>query len=97
MDAKGPVGRPQREIAHDGRVQTLREWAREAGLHHETLRYRLRAGWDMETALSTPATRRVMLPSDVRALLERLARLVRGEPVWEDEVAEIDRILEDYD
>ena len=41
-------------ITHKGRTQCLAEWAEEAGMRPVTLAWRLRAGWDMERALTRP-------------------------------------------
>jgi hypothetical protein len=45
-------------IAHNGRNQPLAVWAREYGLKHRVLYMRLKYGWDMEAALTTPVLRR---------------------------------------
>lgn len=42
-------------VEHDGRQQLLAEWAREYHIQVGTVRARLRYGWSMERALSTPA------------------------------------------
>jgi hypothetical protein len=39
-------------IAFNGRSQTTAEWARELGICPKTLRYRIRAGWSLDDALS---------------------------------------------
>lgn len=40
----------------NGRKQTVTQWAREAGVHEETIRSRLRAGWSADRAVFTPPT-----------------------------------------
>ena len=40
-------------ITHDGRTQTLTQWAREYGVHPITLAGRLRRGWSVADALGT--------------------------------------------
>lgn len=40
-----------------GRTRTLQEWADETGVGYSTLNYRLRRGWDVGRALTTPAAR----------------------------------------
>ena len=40
-------------IEHDGRVQTLTQWAREFGIHPITLAGRLKRGWSVADALGT--------------------------------------------
>lgn len=41
-------------LEYDGRSQTMTEWAREAGLKTTTLQRRLKAGWPLEEALTSP-------------------------------------------
>lgn len=46
-----------RLITHDGRTQSLADWAREAGLKPSTLTRRLnRLGWSFQRAITEPAT-----------------------------------------
>lgn len=40
-------------IEYDGRVLSLMEWARELGINHSTLYYRIKRGWDIERAFTT--------------------------------------------
>lgn len=42
-------------LTHNGRTQCVVDWAREHGLDPKTLASRLKMGWSMERALSTPA------------------------------------------
>lgn len=42
-----------RWISHDGRTQTVAQWAREIGVARQTLTNRLNQGWPIEEALST--------------------------------------------
>lgn len=35
-------------VEHDGERLTLAQWSRRTGIHHNTLRYRMRAGWPAE-------------------------------------------------
>lgn len=42
-------------VEHNGRKQTVMQWAREAGLNYATFRDRLGRGWNMRDALNTPA------------------------------------------
>lgn len=43
-----------RKITYKGETKTISDWAREYGMSHETLRYRLDvSGWDIEKALTT--------------------------------------------
>lgn len=46
--------RRNRNIEFQGRVQARKQWAREYGINHETLRHRLNRGWAIEKALLTP-------------------------------------------
>lgn len=41
------------------RTQTISQWARETGLNKKTLYRRIKAGWPIERALSTPANPRL--------------------------------------
>lgn len=43
--------RDSRHIIHDGKSKTIAEWAEIFGLSQDTLRCRIAAGWDTETAL----------------------------------------------
>src|SRR5277367_4095436 len=42
---------------HQGRTQSLAEWAAEVGLNRQCLASRVTAGWDFERALRTPSRR----------------------------------------
>ena len=42
-----------RLITHNGRTQTLSQWAAETGIHRGTIQYRLNHGWSVEKALNT--------------------------------------------
>jgi hypothetical protein len=44
-----------RPITLGAETKTLSEWAAALGVCHETIRYRLAAGWPIERALTTPA------------------------------------------
>jgi hypothetical protein len=46
--------RTNRHLTHDGKTMTITEWARSLGTDCGTLSYRLRAGWSVEQALTTP-------------------------------------------
>lgn len=48
-------------IAAFGREQCLNAWAEEIGLHPVTLTSRLRKGWEIESALTTPTISRKLL------------------------------------
>ena len=45
-----------RIIEYGGEVRSISVWARIAGIHRNTLDYRLRMGWSVEEALFTKAT-----------------------------------------
>ena len=47
--------RTTRRIAHNGQTKLLSEWAAETGLTYEALWLRLRKGWSVERALTTPS------------------------------------------
>jgi hypothetical protein len=42
-------------LTHNGRTQCLKAWAEETGLNYNTLHGRLRNGWSVSEALTTPA------------------------------------------
>lgn len=44
-------------LTHKGRTQSLTEWAEEVGMSRITLRKRLKLGWPLQVALSTPTDR----------------------------------------
>jgi hypothetical protein len=41
-------------ITFKGRKQSISAWARECGMNHQALRWRLQNGWSIEKALTTP-------------------------------------------
>lgn len=47
--------RNNRVLTALGKTQTLMEWARELGVSHTAILYRLRAGWSVEAAVTQPA------------------------------------------
>jgi hypothetical protein len=48
--------RLNRYIEFKGVTMTVTEWAREVGIESKTLLYRVKNGWDIEVALTTPST-----------------------------------------
>lgn len=44
-------------ISFNGETKTIHEWARDIGIHGNTLTHRLRSGWPIEKALTTPSLR----------------------------------------
>lgn len=42
-----------RVIEHDGKSQTISQWARDIGIKPNTLLYRIRRGWDIQRALKS--------------------------------------------
>lgn len=48
--------RHSRLITHDGRTQCLRDWANELGIGESVIDSRIRRGWTIERALTTPVT-----------------------------------------
>jgi hypothetical protein len=47
--------RRNRFLTWDGRTATLMEWSRQTGIHHRTIGSRLKLGWSLSAALTTPA------------------------------------------
>jgi len=45
--------RTNRSLTHDGRTQTIAEWAEELNIHYRTLNNRINRGWDVQRALTT--------------------------------------------
>jgi response regulator of citrate/malate metabolism len=41
-----------RLITHEGRCQTIAQWAREIGMSRQSLRHRLENGWSIKEALT---------------------------------------------
>jgi hypothetical protein len=41
-----------------GRTQNLKQWAKELGISHQVIRYRLAAGWSLEDTFNTPLDHR---------------------------------------
>ena len=53
-----PAAHPRRNasyLTHDGRTQTIREWAAETGVKRTTILARLKKGWTVARALTEPA------------------------------------------
>ena len=42
-------------ITFKGKTKTIAEWSREFGIERKTLEYRIRVGWEIEKALTTPS------------------------------------------
>lgn len=51
-EEQGNNKKSNRVIEHDGRKQTIAQWAREVGMSRQTLRNRLEAGWSIQDALT---------------------------------------------
>lgn len=52
-----PIGtrnKRYKKITYQGKTQCISSWAREFGLHPDTLRWRLKQGWSIQDALITP-------------------------------------------
>lgn len=43
---------PPRLLTHNGKTQSIADWARETGISYRTLQFRLRSKWPLEKALS---------------------------------------------
>ena len=42
-------------ITFNNKTQSISDWSKEIGIERKTLEYRLRIGWDIEKALTTPS------------------------------------------
>lgn len=42
-------------VEFNGKSQSVADWAKEVGIERKTLEYRIRTGWDVEKALTTPS------------------------------------------
>lgn len=47
------------ELTHNGKTQSIGDWARETGIDSGVLYHRVRAGWTDEKTLTTPVASRV--------------------------------------
>lgn len=43
-------------VTFNGETKTVAQWSRDIGIERKTLEYRIRVGWDVEKALTTPST-----------------------------------------
>lgn len=43
-------------LSFNGKEQCITDWAKEVGLNRHVLRYRIKAGWSVEDALTVPAS-----------------------------------------
>lgn len=50
--------RSSRKLTHEGQTMTLAQWSRETGLHESAIRKRLKLGWSVAKALTTPSRRK---------------------------------------
>lgn len=46
------------KLTFQGETRTMNDWSRIVGILRETIRYRLKAGWPVEKALTTPSRRK---------------------------------------
>lgn len=46
------VAGPKLMLTHEGRTMSVNRWAAEVGIHKETIRWRIRKGWDHSAALT---------------------------------------------
>lgn len=56
---QGNNKRSSRVITHNGRSQTVAQWAREFGMSRQTLRYRIESGWNLIDALNSERNKTV--------------------------------------
>lgn len=57
-DEQSNAKRTNHAITFNGKTMNLMQWAKEIGVHYVTLHYRLKRGWSIERALTTPLQRR---------------------------------------
>lgn len=53
-DVQANNKRSNRLLTHNGRIQTVTRWAREMGIGYTTITARLKTGWTISAALTTP-------------------------------------------
>lgn len=42
-------------LSANGKTQSIADWSKEVGIERKTLEYRIRVGWDIKKALTTPS------------------------------------------
>jgi hypothetical protein len=42
-------------LTANGKTQSIADWSKEVGIERKTLEYRIRVGWDINKALTTPS------------------------------------------
>lgn len=52
--AKVQVVKGRYVIDYNNRTQTIAQWSKETGIPIDTLRYRIRSGWEVDKALTEP-------------------------------------------
>jgi hypothetical protein len=55
MSTQGNNRRTCVYVDFNGKSQSVADWSREVGLERKTLEYRIRSGWEVERALTTPS------------------------------------------
>ena len=63
---------------HNGKTQTLTQWAEQAGLKPNTLIYRLRRGWTLQMAIRTPVSERKGNGHPRAKLTDEIVRTIRS-------------------
>lgn len=58
--------RSPRNITFNGETHSMKEWASRLGLSGGTLSHRLRDGWSIERALTTPKVKQRSVPRDIK-------------------------------
>jgi hypothetical protein len=69
------ITKDAKRLEHDGRVQTISEWAEQLGISRSSIKLRLRNGWPIQRALREP-------PDEQRVLARLASRGVHVVPRW---------------
>lgn len=78
-------------LTHDGETLTLAQWSRKLGIEKKTLSHRLKAGWSVDLALTTPVEGRQWLRHPGKKIPEETKQQIIAERTAGTSVVEIVR------